>query len=333
MAVTRRMLGLLLVAMLTLAACTSDGGNGEEAEDGGDAAAGAEQEAGDFTYALVTHASPGDAFWDVVQNGHDQAGADLGVNVTYQGSGDPQEQAQFIDAAVSQEVDGLAVSMANPDALQSSIEAAVEAGIPVITINSGGERSAEFGAITHVGQTESIAGEGAGEQLAEAGATHLVCVIHEAGNIGLEERCGGAADSFGGEVENVQVDINDLAAATSTISALLQSNQSVDAILTLNSSVAGSAISAINEAGRTGEISLATFDVDQSVVDAISAGDMLFAVDQQPYLQGYLPVVMLHLFNTNGNTVGGGQPVLTGPGFITSENVEEVAEFVEGGTR
>lgn len=323
----KRFLGLLVASVLALTACSG----GDDGGDGGDSAGGQEG-GGDATYALVSHASPGDAFWDVVKNGLEAAGEDLGVEVTYQGSGDPQEQSQFIDAAVSQQVGGLIVSMANPDALRASIEAAVAAGIPVITINSGADRSAEFGAITHVGQTETIAGQAAGERLAGEGLAHLLCVVHEAGNIGLEQRCAGAAETFGGQVENLQVDVSDLAGATSTIAAKLQSDQSVDAILTLNSGVAGAAISATDQAGRA-DLPVATFDVDKTVLDAVAAGDVLFAVDQQPYLQGYLPVTMLHLYTTNGNTVGGGQPVLTGPGFVDADNVEQVAEYAEGGTR
>ena len=128
------------------------------------------RQSGDLSFAVITHGSAGDAFWDVVQNGAEQAGKDLGISVDYQSDGDPQRQAQLIDAAVNQGVDGIVVSMANPDALQDSVEAAVDAGIPVVTINSGGDRSAEFGAIGHVGQDESIAGQGAGRELAAQGA-------------------------------------------------------------------------------------------------------------------------------------------------------------------
>ena len=152
---------------------------------------------GDLSFAVITHGSAGDAFWDVVQNGAEAAGEDLGVAVDYQSDGDPQRQAQLIDAAVNQGVDGIVVSMANPDALQDSIEAAVDAGIPVVTINSGGDRSAEFGAIGHVGQDEAIAGQGAGRQLAAEGAANVLCVVHEAGNIGLEQRCSGASEGLG----------------------------------------------------------------------------------------------------------------------------------------
>ncbi|WP_394824256.1 sugar ABC transporter substrate-binding protein [Pendulispora albinea] len=284
------------------------------------------------TFALVSHANPGDKFWDVVKNGEEQAGKDLGVKVTYQGSGDPQKQSQLIDLAVSQKVDGLIVSMANPEALRSSIQKAVQAGIPVITINSGAEKSAELGAITHVGQTEKIAGQAAGARMAKKGLKHVICVIHEAGNVGLEERCAGAKQALGAQLDNLQVSVSDLASATSTIVAKLQSDPSIDGALTLNNAVAGAAANAIAQSNRT-NVTLSTFDVDANILANIASGKILFAIDQQPYLQGYLPVTFLNLYRTNGTTVGGGQPVLTGPGFIDKGNVEQVQKYVQQGAR
>jgi simple sugar transport system substrate-binding protein len=280
---------------------------------------------------VITHGSAGDAFWDVVQNGAEAAGEDLGISVDYQSDGDPQRQAQLIDAAVNQDVDGIVVSMANPDAIQDSVEAAVAAGIPVVTINSGGDRSAEFGAIGHVGQDERIAGQGAGGQLKENGATGILCVVHEAGNIGLDERCSGAAQGFGGDFTVIQVDINDLQGAQSTITSQLQASPNLDAVLTLNSAVAAVAVAAAGDAGSDAQV--ATFDLNADVIAGIQEGDITFAVDQQQYEQGYLPVVMLKLFAENRNTVGGGQPVLTGPGIVDAENVDEIADLASAGTR
>src|SRR3712207_3570075 len=152
MAAPKRLLALAVAAPLLLAGCTTDGGGGSE---GGGSGGGNASDGGDLTFSVITHGSAGDAFWDVVQNGAEAAGEDLGIAVDYQSDGDPQRQAQLIEAAVNQEVEGIVVSMANPDALQDSVQAAVEAGSPVVTINSGGDRSAEFGAIGHVGQDEA----------------------------------------------------------------------------------------------------------------------------------------------------------------------------------
>ena len=321
MAGPKRLLALALAAPLLLSACSSsgDGGGG-----GGDAAA------SDLSFAVVTHGSAGDAFWDVVQNGANAAGEDLGIEVDYQSDGDPQRQSQLIDAAVNEDVDGLVVSMANPDAVRDSIEAAVEAGIPVVTVNSGAERSAEFGAIGHVGQDETIAGQGAGQRLAADGARTVLCVVHEAGNIGLQQRCDGASQGLGAEVRLVQVDINDLQAAQSTITSQLQ-GADVDAVLTLNSAVASIAAASVADTGS--DAAVATFDLNSDVIAGIQDGSISFAVDQQQYEQGYLPIVMLKLYAENLNTVGGGQPVLTGPGIVDSSNVDAIADLSSAGTR
>ena len=325
-----RLLALALAAPLLLVGCSTEnsgGGNGDSG--GGDS--GGSAASGDLSFAVVTHGSAGDAFWDVVQKGAEAAGEELGVSVDYQSDGDPQRQSQLIEAAVNQDVDGIVVSMANPDALQDSIGAAVDAGIPVVTINSGAAQSAEFGAIGHVGQDETIAGQGAGQRLAQDGATKVLCVVHEAGNIGLEQRCDGASQGLGSDVELLQVDINDLQSAQSTITSQLQSDPTIDAVLTLNSGVASVAAAAASDAGSDAEI--ATFDLNGDVISAIQDGTIAFAVDQQQYEQGYLPIVMLKLYADNLNTVGGGQAVLTGPGIVDAQNVDEIAELASAGTR
>ncbi|MEU7765242.1 sugar ABC transporter substrate-binding protein [Nocardia sp. NPDC049190] len=280
--------------------------------------------------AVVTHGSPGDAFWNVVKNGAEAAGKDLGVRVEYNASGDPGLQAKLIDNAVAQGVDGLVVSMANPEALRRSVEKAVAAGIPVVTINSGEAESAQFGAFVHVGQSESLAGQAAGKRLAGAGRTKMLCVIHEAGNLGANERCAGATKAFG-NATTLQVDINNPTDAQSRIKGALEADHSIDAVLTLNSQVAARAVDAVQEARSAA--SVATFDLNPDVVEAIRAGKLLFAVDQQQYEQGYLPIVLLRLYRSNLNTVGGGTPVQTGPGFVDKSNVGAVVALVAQGTR
>jgi simple sugar transport system substrate-binding protein len=202
----------------------------------------------------------------------------------------------------------------------------------VITVNSGAEESASLGAVTHVGQTETIAGEGAGAKLKEAGVTKLICIVHEQGNIGLNQRCDGAKKSFGGEVENVQVaGVADVSTTLTEIQSKLESDDSIDGVLALNPDIAVAARDAI--AGAGSEAKLATFDLSGDVIQAIEDGEILFAVDQQQYLQGYLPVVFLTLNKTNLNTVGGGRAVLTGPGFVEKSNAAKVKQLAEAGTR
>jgi simple sugar transport system substrate-binding protein len=316
---------LLLLSILFVAVGCGGDDDGEAQTETVDLAQGM-----DLTIAVVTHGGVGDAFWDVVKKGAEQAGTDLGITVNYQGDGDPTKQAGLIDNAVTQEVDGLVVSMANPDALEASIKKAVDAEIPVITINSGEDRSADFGAITHVGQNESIAGQGAGRRLKAEGVTKLLCVVHEEGNVGLEQRCAGAKQSAG-NVENFQVPgTDDIPGTTEQLTAKLQSDSAVDGVLTLNAAIGVAAVDAVQNAGS--EAKVATFDLSGDAVSAIEAGDMLFAIDQQQYLQGYLPVVFLSLYKNNLNTVGGGLPVLTGPGYVTQENAAEIKELAEKGT-
>ncbi|WP_326640396.1 sugar ABC transporter substrate-binding protein [Nonomuraea fuscirosea] len=321
---------LALLGALALTGCSSSGGqSGQSAPPATSAAASASGGGGDF--AVITHGAPGDSFWDVVKNGAEAAGKQYGVSVTYQGDGDPAKQSQLIDQAVSEKVDGIVVSLANPDALKEAIGKAVAAKIPVVTINSGADSSKALGAITHVGQSEDVAGRGAGEQLKTAGVSKLLCVIHEAGNVGLDQRCKGAEETLGGTVERLQVDVSNLADVTSKVTAKLQSDQAVNGVLALNPAVAVAARDAIKDAGS--QAKLATFDLSADVVTAINDGEILFAVDQQQYLQGYLPITFLNLYKANLNTVGGGLPVNTGPGFVTKDNAAQVAQLAEAGTR
>jgi simple sugar transport system substrate-binding protein len=318
---------VLVAGVFVFAGCGGDDDDGAAKDDSVDLT-----QSKDVTIAVITHGE-GDSFWAVVKKGAEQAGKDLGVTVKYsESNNDPQEQAQLIEAAVTEEVDGIAVSAPDPDAITDPVKTAVDAGIPVITINSGAEESAAMGAITHVGQTETIAGEGAGAKLKEAGATKIICIIHEQGNVGLNQRCEGAKKGFGGEVENLQVaGVSDVSTTLTEIQSKLESDDSIDGVLALNPDIAVAARDAI--AGASSEAKLATFDLSGDVIKAIKDDEILFAVDQQQYLQGYLPVVFLTLHKTNLNTVGGGKFVLTGPGFVEKSNAAEIEKLAEAGTR
>jgi len=288
-------------------------------------------------FVVVTHGQASDPFWSVVQNGVNQAGEDLGVEVEYQAPDtfDMVQMAQLIDAAVASEPDGLVVSIPDPDALGDSIQAAVEADIPVVSINSGSEVAEELGVLTHVGQTEFEAGVGGGERMAEAGVTTALCVNQEVGNVALDQRCEGftqAIEEAGGTVEVLEVDLNNQTEAQARIEAAISQNEEIEGILTLGPTGAAPALAALEAAGAADRVQLATFDLSPDVLEAIAAGDMLFAIDQQQYLQGYLPIVLLTLNERNLNTIA--NPVLqTGPGFVTQENAERVIELSEAGTR
>jgi simple sugar transport system substrate-binding protein len=330
----RRVLHYVLAALLVLglavfvAACGDDDDN-ESSNKKDDVSL---TQGRDLTIAVITHGE-GDTFWSVAKKGAEQAGKDMGVTVKYsESANDPQKHAQLIDSAVTEKVDGIATSVPNADALRDPLKAASDAGIPIITLNSGQSDSADLGAITHVGQDEGVAGEAAGKRLAESASGKLLCVVHEQGNSGLEERCAGAKKGFGGEVENVQVKgVADISTSVTELQSKLESDDSVTAILTLNPDIAVAARDAIQ--GASSDAKLATFDLSGDVVKAVKAGEIEFAVDQQQYLQGYLPVVFLTLFNENANTVGGGLPVLTGPGFVDKSNADTVEQLATEGTR
>lgn len=319
---------LIALAALTSMALAGCGTGGQPTDGDDDIDAGAER---DLTISMIVHNEPDGSFWNVVKKGAEDAGAQYGVKVNVVGDEEGSRQAQLIDSELAKDPDGLVVSMANPDALKSALEKAQSQDVPFITINSGAEQSVEFGAIGHIGQTETVAGQGAGERLSEEGATKLLCVIHEAGNIGLEQRCDGAAEAFDGNFEKLQVDVNKPEGIESTVKSKLLGDDSFDAVLALNPAVATATLAGLEAADS--DAVLASFDIDSNVLEAIEDGDILFTVDQQQYLQGYLGVAFLVLNHDNLNAVGGGHPVLTGPAFITKDNVEPITELVSKGTR
>ncbi|MGY2873658.1 simple sugar transport system substrate-binding protein [Marmoricola sp. URHA0025 HA25] len=328
----RRGLTLGVAALaLALAGCSTGSGNDNASSDKTTKAATSASSKGGFRIDVITHANAGDSFWDVVKAGAVQAGKDEGVDLHYQSDGDVGKQATLIDNAVAAGTKGLVISMANPDGLEKSIKAAVAAGIPVITINSGIDKWKDFGAITHVGQSETLAGEAAGEQLSTLGVKNVLCVIQEAGNVGLEQRCAGAKSKFSGKMTNLQVDNTDLAGSEATIESKIQSDSSIDGILSLGGDMSGQAVKAVAAAGA--KIQVGTFDVNADVVKNIVDGKLAFAIDQQPYVQGYLGVTGIYLKLLNGNDIGGGQPVYSGPAIITKDNAQDVLQFAQNGTR
>ncbi|MGA8988699.1 sugar ABC transporter substrate-binding protein [Aeromicrobium sp.] len=316
-----KLVGAIVAVGAVVAACSgtgSDSGTADTAKK-------------DYKYAVITHGAPGDAFWDRVKSGAEQAGKDYGVTVNYSSDADPAKQSQLIDGAVADKVNGIVISMANPDGLEASVKKAVAAGVPVITINSGVDKFKDFGALTHVGQTETIAGEAVGERLKTEGQKNVICVIQEAGNVGLEERCKAIANTFGGTVNNLQVDGTDDNAVQATITSKLQADKNIDTVVTLGGQYAIDAVAAVSDSGSKAKV--ATFDLSEDVLKDIQADKILFAIDQQPYVQGFLGVTGLYLKSINGNDIGGGQPINSGPAFITKDNADAVLKFAGNGTR
>ncbi len=283
---------------------------------------------------VVTHGDTG-SFWSVFKKGVDQAASDLrarGVSVTQvYANNDVSKQVAGINAAVAAKVNVIATSVPDASALQDPLSKAAAKGIEIITVNSGlGAFDSLKTYMVHVGQTEDVAGEGAGKQFTAAGAKNLVVLIHEASNSGLTQRAAGAKKTFKGSTKTLVIPnaTSDLPGTQQKISAYFKANPKTDAFLALNPDVATAALSAVPKATKVG-----TFDLSPGVITAVQAGKVLFAIDQQQYLQGYLPVVFASLFVTNANTVGNGQPVLTGPGIVNKGNAAKVAALAKKGTR
>jgi simple sugar transport system substrate-binding protein len=328
----------LLALTLVMAACTGDDGDetgptGEETGPTGQT--GVTQR--DFRFVVVTHGQASDPFWSVAANGVDAAAEDMGVTVEYQApeTFDMVAMSQLIDAAVASQPDGLVVSIPDADALGPSIQAAVDAGIPVISMNSGSDVFAELGVLVHVGQTEFEAGLIAGQRFADEGVQNPICINQEVGNAALDLRCEGFFEGLGVAGEVIPVDLADPTGAQEIVTGVLQSNPDIDGILTLGPTGAQPTLAALDEAGLLGQVSFATFDLSPEVLDAITAGDMLFAIDQAQFLQGYLPVVFLTKFLETGALPLGSvtRVVLTGPQIVTADTAADVVGYSEEGVR
>jgi simple sugar transport system substrate-binding protein len=320
----RRVVGVALVACLAVAAagCSSKGG-----KSGTTTAAQGQH----YKFAMVTHAPAGDTFFDIIRKGADAAAAKDNVEYTYSSDGDPTRQAVLIENAVNAKPDALLVSVPAPAALSPAIKKAVAAGIPVIGFNAGRDTFKEWGALMYFGQDESIAGQAAGARLKSEGAKKVLCVIQAQGQAQLEARCNGVRQGFGGEVENINVTGTDLTSVRSTLESKLRADKAITHVLTLGAPFALTAAQAKQTAGS--QATVVTFDTNAQLVDKIQSGEVAWAVDQQPYLQGYLSVDFAALYLRNGNLLGGGKEVLTGPSFIDKSNISKVVEYAKAGTR
>lgn len=327
-------MGAVLAAVLgaSLMGCSSTGG--KRAEERAEQAAAEGRSAVNtprWTFAMVTHSGDGDTFWDIVQKGADMAAKKDNINFLYSHNDEAQQQAQLVQAAIDKKVDGLIVTLAKPDAMKAVVAKAVKAGIPVITVNSGSAESKAYGALTHVGQDESIAGEAVGDELNARGRKKALCILHEQGNVGHEQRCAGAKKTFDGQMQNLYVEGTNMPDVQASIEAKLQADKDIDAVVTLGAPFADAAVQAKKTAGSKAEID--TFDLNAKVAAELQAKTLGFAVDQQPYLQGYEAVDLLWLYRYNRNVLGGGRPVLTGPQVITSDDAAQLAEYADRGTR
>ncbi|WP_406171787.1 substrate-binding domain-containing protein [Streptomyces canus] len=318
-------------AALTLAGCSSSSGGKKAEESAGNVFAG-KASTPRMTIAMVTHAPSGDTFWDTIRKGAEAAAAKDNVKLIYSNDETAGDQANLVQNAIDQKVDGIAVTLAKPDALKAVVAKAEKAGIPVVGLNAGLGVWKQQGLLSFFGQDESVSGEALGSKLNGTGAKHTLCVIQAQGDVNLQERCDGVKKTFSGKTDILFVNGTDMPSVKSTITAKLKQDSSIDEVVTLGAPIALTATQSVSESGSKAKV--ATFDLNKALVSAIEGGTIQFAVDQQPFLQGYLAVDSLWLYRTNGNFSGGGQqPVLTGPAFVDKSNVDAVAQFAAKGTR
>ncbi|UYQ79253.1 substrate-binding domain-containing protein [Glutamicibacter sp. JL.03c] len=319
--------GLVLAGALLLAGCSAHGGR-QVAED--DAPMGQVATTDRIKLAMITHGAPGNTFWDTIRRGAQEAATKDNVELIYSSDPEGGRQAQLIEQYVVQGVDGIIVTLAKPGALKDVLAKAEEAGIPIVSINSGGEVSAAMGAFAHFGSDEKLAGEAVGERLKAEGKASPICVIHEQGNVGLEARCEGVKKVIPA-TENLYVQGSDMTQVASTITAKLQTSQQADAVVALDAPIALTAAASTSETGSGAVI--ASFDLNAELAQAIVDRKILFSVDQQPWLQGYMAVDALWQNHRGGFEIGGGKDILTGPAIVDSANGEAVLEFAQEGIR
>lgn len=317
-----------VVPLVALSACSSQGGR--PADTGGGAAAGQVAGTERIKIALITHAPPGDTFWDTVRKGAEEAAAKDNVELLYTSDAEAGRQAQLIQQAVDQKVDGIAVTLATPDALKDSLKKATEAGIPIVSLNAGESVSKQLGAFTHFGSNEQLAGEAVGERLAAENYKHPICVIQAQGHVGLEARCAGVKAKVPA-TEILYVNGADMTSVESTATAKLQASSDADVIIGLGAPITLTLIKSVSTAGSSAKV--ASFDLNKELAQKIADGTVLFTVDQQPWLQGYGAVDAIWQTKRGGFTIGGGQSVLTGPAIIDTANATDVLKFAEQGIR
>ena len=323
-----RALAAVAVASAALAACSSQGGAANS--DGSGSGAAGSTEGQSFTFAMITHEQAGDAFWDKIRAGAQDAAKAHNIDLKYSNNENGPEQATLVQNAIDSKVNGIMVTLSSADAVVPVVKKAVDAGIPVVAFNQGIDQYQDAGAKMYFGSDETLAGQTAGQKITQEGGGKALCVIQAQGSVALEARCAGVKQSFA-NTENLQVNGADLPSVQATIKSKLAEDPSITHIVTLGAPIASAALGAQAEAGNTAK--LITFDLNQDVAQGIQDGKVEFAVDQQPYVQGYQSVLMLWMNITNGNDIGGGQPVLTGPSLVDSTNIDQILPYTKNNRR
>ncbi|MGI3786390.1 MAG: substrate-binding domain-containing protein [Janthinobacterium lividum] len=325
----RVLLAAPVAALLVVTAACSSGGAppSSNASSGGGQAATTPK----LKIAMVSHAPAGDAFFDTIINGAKAAAAKDNVDFQYSGDGDATKEATLIQAAIDAKVDGIAVSMPNPDALRPTILKAKAAGIPVVIYNAGDRDWQSTGALSFYGEPEELSGEVAGEQLNKGGYKHALCVVQAQGQVQLEDRCAGMKAKFNGKVDEQFSDGTNPSSYVTTIQAKLSSDPSIDAVVTLGPAL-GVALSNALKAANS-KVAVATYAMNNDVYPLLSSGQIIFTIDQQPWLQGYMSIDSLWFYKKNGTVLGSSQSIATGPVVLDKDNVGPVEQYAKAGDR
>ncbi|MEM1267184.1 MAG: sugar ABC transporter substrate-binding protein [Pseudomonadota bacterium] len=283
----------------------------------------------ELSYVLVSHAPDSDSWWNTIKNGIALAGEQMNVEVEYRNppTGDIADMARIIEQAAAAGPNGIITTLADYDVLQEPISAAVDAGIDVIIMNTGTpDQAREVGALMYVGQPEYDAGFAAGLRAKGDGVTSFLCVNHAIQQPTVGERCRGFADGLGVDLGDSMLDSGtDPAEIKNKVLAYLSANPDVDGILALGPVSADPTIAALEENGMAGDIYFGTFDLGEEIVRGIKEGIIEWGIDQQPFLQAYLPVVIMTNYHRYG--VLPGNNINSGPGFVTADALTKVEEF------
>ncbi|GAA3072251.1 substrate-binding domain-containing protein [Pseudonocardia yunnanensis] len=321
-----RQLAVIAALGVALAACSSQGGARNQAEQAGGPSGGRT-----YTIAMITHEQAGDTFWDKIRAGAEEAARVHGIDLKYSNNEQGPEQATLVQNAIDSKVDGIAVTLSSADAVIPVAKKAADAGIPVVAFNQGLDQYKQAGAKMYFGSDEDLAGQSVGQRIAAEGdGGKTLCIIQAQGSVALETRCAGVKKAYP-NTENLQVNGADLPSVQQTVGAKLSQDPSITHIVTLGAPIALAAMQAQADSGNTAK--LVTFDLNQDAAKAIQDGKIDFSVDQQPYVQGYMAVEGLWFELTNGNDLGGGKPVLTGPSFVDKSNIDQILPYTQNNTR
>ena len=312
------------LALATTAACSSSGGAQSA---GGPSATTAKR----LTIAMISHAPEGDAFFDVIKNGAQAAADKDNVEFKYSSSGEIPQQATFIQNAIDSKVDGIAVSLPNPDALAPVVQKAVAAGIPVVAFNAGDKTWQKTGALAFYGEPEVLAGEFAGTQLTKMGMKHTLVVIQAQGQVQLEDRYDGIKSKFSGTTDKLYAQGTDIPSYTSIVAAKLIQDPSIDAVVTLGPQLGVAMAQQVKESGSKAKV--VTYAFNDDLLPLLQNGEVAFTIDQQPFLQGYLSIDSLWLYIKNHSVIGAQQSVPTGPVVVDQTNIGDILPFVKEGLR